>query len=82
VKIGVGYNFTDFSDELTDLSFDHPRRVLEHDRARCSARWPERRSISRPRAAAADGSFPGEKLRVALLELAAHLLAIDDIGER
>ena len=23
VKIGVGYNFTDFSDELTDLSFDH-----------------------------------------------------------
>jgi hypothetical protein len=23
VKIGVVYNFTDFSDELTDLSFDH-----------------------------------------------------------
>ena len=22
-KIGVGYNFTDFSDDLTDLSFDH-----------------------------------------------------------
>ena len=22
VKIGVGYNFTDFSDDLTDLSFD------------------------------------------------------------
>ena len=21
-KIGIGYNFTDFSDELTDLSFD------------------------------------------------------------
>ena len=23
VKIGIGYNFTDFSDDLTDLSFDH-----------------------------------------------------------
>jgi len=23
VKIGAGYNFTDFSDDLTDLSFDH-----------------------------------------------------------
>lgn len=23
VKLGVGYNFTDFSDDLTDLSFDH-----------------------------------------------------------
>jgi predicted porin len=23
VKIGLGYNFTDFSDDLTDLSFDH-----------------------------------------------------------
>ena len=23
VKFGVGYNFTDFSDDLTDLSFDH-----------------------------------------------------------
>ena len=23
LKIGVGYNFTDFSDNLTDLSFDH-----------------------------------------------------------
>jgi hypothetical protein len=22
-KIGVGYNFTDFSDDLTDLSFNH-----------------------------------------------------------
>ena len=23
IKIGAGYNFTDFSDDLTDLSFDH-----------------------------------------------------------
>jgi hypothetical protein len=23
VKVGLGYNFTDFSDNLTDLSFDH-----------------------------------------------------------
>jgi hypothetical protein len=23
LKVGVGYNFTDFSDDLTDLSFDH-----------------------------------------------------------
>ena len=23
LKIGVGYNFTDFSDDLTDLDFDH-----------------------------------------------------------
>ena len=23
LKIGMGYNFTDFSDDLTDLSFDH-----------------------------------------------------------
>ena len=23
VKLGLGYNFTDFSDDLTDLSFDH-----------------------------------------------------------
>jgi hypothetical protein len=23
LKIGAGYNFTDFSDDLTDLSFDH-----------------------------------------------------------
>ncbi len=23
LKIGLGYNFTDFSDDLTDLSFDH-----------------------------------------------------------
>jgi hypothetical protein len=22
-KAGVGYNFTDFSDDLTDLSYDH-----------------------------------------------------------
>ncbi len=22
-KIGVGYNFTDFSDDLTDLDYDH-----------------------------------------------------------
>ena len=22
-KVGVGYNFTDFSDDLTNLSFDH-----------------------------------------------------------
>jgi hypothetical protein len=23
IKVGMGYNFTDFSDDLTDLSFDH-----------------------------------------------------------
>jgi len=23
LKIGLGYNFTDFSEDLTDLSFDH-----------------------------------------------------------
>jgi len=23
LKIGIGYNFTDFSDDLTDLSYDH-----------------------------------------------------------
>jgi len=23
LKIGVGYNFTDFSDDLTDLGYDH-----------------------------------------------------------
>ncbi|MGB5630706.1 MAG: hypothetical protein WBM57_15165, partial [Woeseiaceae bacterium] len=23
VKLGVGYNFTDFSDDLTDLNYDH-----------------------------------------------------------
>ena len=23
LKVGVGYNFTDFSDDLTDLSYDH-----------------------------------------------------------
>ena len=22
-KVGVGYNFTDFSDDLTDLDYDH-----------------------------------------------------------
>jgi hypothetical protein len=23
MKVGAGYNFTDFSDDLTDLSYDH-----------------------------------------------------------
>ena len=23
LKLGVGYNFTDFSDDLTDFSYDH-----------------------------------------------------------
>jgi hypothetical protein len=23
VKVGAGYNFTDFSDDLTDLRYDH-----------------------------------------------------------
>ena len=23
IKVGIGYNFTDFSDDLTDLSYDH-----------------------------------------------------------
>jgi hypothetical protein len=23
LKVGVGYNFTDFSDDLTDLRYDH-----------------------------------------------------------
>jgi hypothetical protein len=23
LKIGIGYNFTDFSDDLTDLGYDH-----------------------------------------------------------
>jgi len=23
LKIGLGYNFTDFSDDLTDLNYDH-----------------------------------------------------------
>jgi hypothetical protein len=23
LKVGLGYNFTDFSDDLTELSFDH-----------------------------------------------------------
>ncbi len=27
-KVGVGYNFTDFSDDLTDLSFDHSGAFL------------------------------------------------------
>jgi len=28
MKVGVGYNFTDFSDDLTDLSFDHKGAFL------------------------------------------------------
>ncbi|MGB5164513.1 MAG: OmpA family protein [Woeseiaceae bacterium] len=28
VKVGVGYNFTDFSDDLTDLSYDHSGAFL------------------------------------------------------
>jgi flagellar motor protein MotB len=28
VKLGVGYNFTDFSDDLTDLSYDHQGAFL------------------------------------------------------
>jgi hypothetical protein len=28
VKIGLGYNFTDFSDDLTDLSYDHSGAFL------------------------------------------------------
>lgn len=28
LKVGVGYNFTDFSDDLTDLSFDHSGAFL------------------------------------------------------
>jgi hypothetical protein len=28
LKLGVGYNFTDFSDDLTDLSFDHSGAFL------------------------------------------------------
>jgi hypothetical protein len=27
-KVGVGYNFTDFSEELTDLSYDHQGAFL------------------------------------------------------
>jgi hypothetical protein len=27
-KVGVGYNFTDFSDDLTDLSYDHKGTFL------------------------------------------------------
>ena len=32
LKVGVGYNFTDFSDDLTDLSLRQPRRLLQRDR--------------------------------------------------
>ena len=28
LKVGIGYNFTDFSDDLTDLSFDHSGAFL------------------------------------------------------
>ena len=28
LKVGVGYNFTDFSDDLTDLSYDHSGAFL------------------------------------------------------
>jgi hypothetical protein len=28
VKLGLGYNFTDFSDDLTDLDFDHQGAFL------------------------------------------------------
>ncbi|HET9693995.1 MAG TPA: hypothetical protein VFP48_06400, partial [Steroidobacteraceae bacterium] len=28
LKLGVGYNFTDFSDDLTDLSYDHQGAFL------------------------------------------------------
>ena len=28
LKIGLGYNFTDFSDDLTDLSYDHSGAFL------------------------------------------------------
>ena len=28
LKLGIGYNFTDFSDNLTDLSFDHSGAFL------------------------------------------------------
>ena len=28
VKLGVGYNFTNFSDDLTDLEFDHEGAFL------------------------------------------------------
>jgi hypothetical protein len=27
-KVGLGYNFTDFSDDLTDLSYDHSGAFL------------------------------------------------------
>ena len=32
VKVGVGYNFTDFSDDLTDLSLRPPGCVHQHGR--------------------------------------------------
>ena len=28
LKVGAGYNFTDFSDDLTDLSYDHQGAFL------------------------------------------------------
>jgi hypothetical protein len=28
IKVGIGYNFTDFSDDLTDLDFDHKGAFL------------------------------------------------------
>ncbi len=28
LKLGLGYNFTDFSDDLTDLSYDHSGAFL------------------------------------------------------
>ena len=31
-KVGAGYNFTDFSEDLTDLSFRQRGRVHQHDR--------------------------------------------------
>ena len=31
VKIGAGYNFTDFSEDLTDLSFQQRGRVHQYD---------------------------------------------------
>ena len=32
LKAGVGYNFTDFSDDLTDLKYNHQRRILQFHR--------------------------------------------------
>ncbi len=31
-KVGVGYNFTDFSDDLTDLNYDSQGLLPEPDR--------------------------------------------------